>query len=254
MSCENMAETLVEHMQLQRVFRILAVDIPDKRVSERLESLDTKLTELYQTLLRDGVDAHNHQEAKRLEGLKATYVSERAKLHDQVASGRRVTKEALVQVFEKLGQPRSMGDVEDLIWEVNDSLDGGISWDEFKRAFVRCKYDKTCLEPSDLFHLTCFLMYDRECTGKVSMDDAMRILFLKHGNHMEDEMESLFGKRLKDGELILTLTFPQYFEAVERRRIDTVDSSTAAAKGRKRGSSKASIRTTAQPESQQQAA
>ncbi|CAK4869041.1 unnamed protein product [Aphanomyces euteiches] len=147
-----------------------------------------------------------------------------------------------------------MGDVEDLIWEVNDSLDGGISWDEFKRAFVRCKYDKTCLEPSDLFHLTCFLMYDRECTGKVSMDDAMRILFLKHGNHMEDEMESLFGKRLKDGELILTLTFPQYFEAVERRRIDTVDSLTAAAKGRKRGSSKASIRTTVQPESQQQAA
>ncbi|KAH9052520.1 hypothetical protein Ae201684P_001700 [Aphanomyces euteiches] len=238
-------------MQLQRVFRILAVDIPDKRLSERLESLDTKLTELYQTLLRDGVDAHNHQEAKRLEGLKATYVSERAKLHDQVASGRRVAKEALVQVFEKLGQPRSMGDVEDLIWEVNDSLDGGISWDEFKRAFVRCKYDKTCLEPSDLFHLTCFLMYDRECTGKVSMDDAMRILFLKHGNHMEDEMESLFGKRLKDGELILTLTFPQ---AVERRRIDTVDSLTAAAKGRKRGSSKASIRTTVQPESQQQAA
>ncbi|KAF0736706.1 hypothetical protein Ae201684_007153 [Aphanomyces euteiches] len=249
-----MAETLEEHMQLQRVFRILAVDIPDKRLSERLESLDTKLTELYQTLLRDGVDAHNHQEAKRLEGLKATYVSERAKLHDQVASGRRVAKEALVQVFEKLGQPRSMGDVEDLIWEVNDSLDGGISWDEFKRAFVRCKYDKTCLEPSDLFHLTCFLMYDRECTGKVSMDDAMRILFLKHGNHMEDEMESLFGKRLKDGELILTLTFPQYFEAVERRRIDTVDSLTAAAKGRKRGSSKASIRTTVQPESQQQAA
>ncbi|CAK4213884.1 unnamed protein product [Aphanomyces euteiches] len=246
-----MAETLEEHMQLQRVFRILAVDIPDKRLSERLESLDTKLTELYQTLLRDGVDAHNHQEAKRLEGLKATYVSERAKLHDQVASGRRVAKEALVQVFEKLGQPRSMGDVEDLIWEVNDSLDGGISWDEFKRAFVRCKYDKTCLEPSDLFHLTCFLMYDRECTGKVSMDDAMRILFLKHGNHMEDEMESLFGKRLKDGELILTLTFPQ---AVERRRIDTVDSLTAAAKGRKRGSSKASIRTTVQPESQQQAA
>jgi len=72
-----------------------------------------------------------------------------------------------VEVYEKLGLPHTKAQIQDIIWEVNDGLEGAITWDEYKKSFYRCKRDKTCLEPSDLFHLTCFLMYDRDCTGKV---------------------------------------------------------------------------------------
>ncbi|KAF0687194.1 Aste57867_21050 [Aphanomyces stellatus] len=223
-------ESLEEHILLQRVFRIFTIDIPEKRLARKLQVVESKLAELYQVSFSDGVDAKGHElnqrERKRLEELKEAYGKEKLKLRyaqDDMLTSRRVTKEALVDVFEKLGMPRPASDVDDLIWEVNDSLDGTVSWDEFKRSFVRCKHDKTCLEPTDLFHVTCFLMYDRECSGKVSTDDAMHMLFLKYGNHMEDEMEALFGKELKEDEFVMSLTFKQYVDALERRRIETID-------------------------------
>ncbi|KAF0744928.1 hypothetical protein AaE_008438 [Aphanomyces astaci] len=225
-------ESLEEHMQLQRVFRILTIDVPDKRLARKLQVVEAKLAELYHASLSDSVvdaktrDRH-HREGKRLEECKAAYLAERHKLHaggqDDWLATHRISKDVLVEVLERLGMPVSAAEVEDMVWEVNDGLDGAVSWDEYKRSFLRCKHDKTCLEPTLLFHITCFVMYDRDCSGKVSMDDAMHMLFLKYGNHMEAEMEALFGKRLRDDEFVMTLTFPQYVEALERRRIDQID-------------------------------
>ncbi|RHY09402.1 hypothetical protein DYB36_003082 [Aphanomyces astaci] len=211
-------ESLEEHMQLQRVFRILTIDVPDKRLARKLQVVEAKLAELYHASLSDSVvdaktrDRH-HRDGKRLEECKAAYLAERHKLHaggqDDWLATHRISKDVLAEVLERLGMPVSAAEVEDMVWEVNDGLDGAVSWDEYKRSFLRCKHDKTCLEPTLLFHITCFVMYDRDCSGKVSMDDAMHMLFLKYGNHMEAEMEALFGKRLRDDEFVMTLTFPQ---------------------------------------------
>ncbi|RHY53649.1 hypothetical protein DYB30_000371 [Aphanomyces astaci] len=183
-----------------------------------IQVVEAKLAELYHASLSDSVvdaktrDRH-HREGKRLEECKAAYLAERHKLHaggqDDWLATHRISKDVLVEVLERLGMPVSAAEVEDMVWEVNDGLDGAVSWDEYKRSFLRCKHDKTCLEPTLLFHITCFVMYDRDCSGKVSMDDAMHMLFLKYGNHMEAEMEALFGKRLRDDEFVMTLTFPQ---------------------------------------------
>ncbi|RHY21537.1 hypothetical protein DYB32_009785 [Aphanomyces invadans] len=229
MAATDTHETLEEHMQLQRVFRILTVDIPDKRLARKLQvdtiptrctnsrqrlcvqqAVEAKLAELYHgSLSNTSLDGNAHdrnpRETKRLEDIKAAYVAERNKLHGAAVAGRDV----LADVLERLGMPLSPNEVDDLVWEVNDGLDGAVSWDEYNRSFLRCKHDKTYLEPTLLFHMTCFIMYDRECTGKVSMDDAMHMLFLKYGNHMEAEMEALFGKQLRDDEFVLTLTFSQ---------------------------------------------
>ncbi|ETW01911.1 hypothetical protein, variant 1 [Aphanomyces invadans] len=217
MAATDTHETLEEHMQLQRVFRILTIDIPDKRLARKLQAVEAKLAELYHgSLSNTSLDGNAHdrnpRETKRLEDIKAAYVAERNKLHgtqDEWPTTHRITKDVLADVLERLGMPLSPNEVDDLVWEVNDGLDGAVSWDEYNRSFLRCKHDKTYLEPTLLFHMTCFIMYDRECTGKVSMDDAMHMLFLKYGNHMEAEMEALFGKQLRDDEFVLTLTFSQ---------------------------------------------
>ncbi|OQR83503.1 hypothetical protein ACHHYP_14603 [Achlya hypogyna] len=224
--------SLDENIQLHRVFRTLTVEIPEKRLTRKLLAIDAKIAEF-----RHGSAASRMSdvseacaaEIQRLEGKWASIHAERQRLRDvtlqdDVLFARSIDKTALFDVYERLGYPKTLSEIEDVIWEVNDGLNGTIAWDEYSRSFERCKADKTCLEPSDLFHLTCFLMYDRDCTGKVSMDDAMHILFLKHGNNMEDEMEALFGKSNSD-DYVATLSFQKYAEAVNKRRNDIIDNS-----------------------------
>ncbi|KDO26182.1 hypothetical protein SPRG_08544 [Saprolegnia parasitica CBS 223.65] len=216
--------TLDENIQLTRVFRTLTIEIPEKRLTRKLLSLESKMAELR----ANGSDA-NALEMKRLDAKWATTQSERQQLREvaqQDASlfARSIERTALFEVYEKLGYPKTMTEVEDLIWEVNDGLNGAISWNEYERSFERCKADKSCLEPSDLFYLTCFLMYDRDVNGKVSMDDAMHILFLKHGNNMEDEMTALFGKSHSD-DYINALSFRTFAQAIDRRRSEIIDHS-----------------------------
>jgi hypothetical protein len=87
--------------------------------------------------------------------------------------------QAVHEVYDRLGCifPHSRTSVEDLVWEIDDSLDGHISYEEFLRSYMRSRNDRTGLEPSEIFFLTCFLMYDKECVGTIAIDDAMRILY-----------------------------------------------------------------------------
>lgn len=47
-----------------------------------------------------------------------------------------------------------------MIWEVDDDLDGRISFDEFFNAYKRILLDQELLEPRKFYHLIEFLMYN----------------------------------------------------------------------------------------------
>ncbi|EQC36224.1 hypothetical protein SDRG_06331 [Saprolegnia diclina VS20] len=203
--------TLDENIQLTRVFRTLTIEIPEKRLTRKL--------------LRHRASARSYGVnaiARRMRSPSSCI--EVAQQDYASLFARAIERTALFEVYEKLGYPKTMSEVEDLMWEVNDGLNGAISWDEYERSFERCKADKSCLEPSDLFYLTCFLMYDRDVSGKVSMDDAMHILFLKHGNNMEDEMTALFGKSHSD-DYVSALPFRTFADAIDKRRSEIIDHS-----------------------------
>lgn len=90
---------------------------------------------------------------------------------------RTINATMLMEVFNtRLHHNQSRAQVDDVIWEVNDKLDGCITWDEYNRYYQRCKEDATGLEPMDFFYLVCFLMYDKDCTGELSIDEAMHML------------------------------------------------------------------------------
>ncbi len=46
-----------------------------------------------------------------------------------------------------------------MIWEIDENLDGKINYYEFELMYKRCIYDKTGLEPRNLFNLVMFLMF-----------------------------------------------------------------------------------------------
>ena len=74
-----------------------------------------------------------------------------------------------------------------MIWEVDEDLDGCVSWDEMRLMFQRNIRDTTGLEPSQLFNVVMFLIFDLDEDGMVSVDETMELLYARYGRHkMED--------------------------------------------------------------------
>ena len=108
-------------------------------------------------------------------------------------------------------------EIEDMIWEVDENLDGCVDWEEFQLMFHRNIKDTTGLEPHQLFNVVQFMMYDKDCGGEVSVDETMHMLYSRYGREgLDSEMRNLFGDSLSaTGDA--RLTFEQYLAAVERK-------------------------------------
>jgi len=74
------------------------------------------------------------------------------------------------------------GLVADLLWEVDDDLDGKLSYDDFVDAFYRSRKDSTGFEPRRFFFMVEFFLMDRNLSGEVTLDDAMSAIFQRYGS------------------------------------------------------------------------
>jgi hypothetical protein len=63
--------------------------------------------------------------------------------------------------------------------KIDDDLDQCLDWKEFRLMFTRNIVDKTGLEPSKMFFLTQFLIYDHNENGRVSVDETMNMLYAR---------------------------------------------------------------------------
>lgn len=215
-----------EQVQLRRIFRLLAFETPLRRLELKLEKMAEKPQE--QRLRKRHLPLENNLKRDR-------YMKEKLKclatLQDEVNLGRelvsakyQITTKALVIIYKQLGYPVSgqeKGRLVEVIWQVNDNLDGAICFDEFVNSYVRSRNDRSGLEPSELFFLTCFLMFDKECCGRISLDDAMGILYLKYGESVEREMDIHFGKLVTKG--AHSVAFVEFHEATMKRLGELID-------------------------------
>eukprot|EP00920_Eleutheroschizon_duboscqi_P038117 GHVT01091152.1.p1 GENE.GHVT01091152.1~~GHVT01091152.1.p1 ORF type:complete len:311 (+),score=86.86 GHVT01091152.1:80-934(+) len=109
----------------------------------------------------------------------------------------------LFEVFNRLEHKATKAEVEDMIWEADDNLDGRVSWDEILILYRRCINDKTGFEPRQLFTLVQFLMYDSDFTGRITVEQTLQILFVRCGRELLDqEIRAIFGddERAANGE------------------------------------------------------
>ena len=130
---------------------------------------------------------------------------------------KRIHPRDLLTALEFLGKATSKKEVEDMLWEVDEDIDGAVSWVEFELMFRRNITDKTGLEPCQLFSVVQFLMYDKDFTGMVSLDQTMHMLYNRYGkDRLEAEMKALFGDSItSDGNA--KLSFLNYLSAVKAR-------------------------------------
>ena len=81
----------------------------------------------------------------------------------------------LQQALAFLGKHTEKKEIDDMIWEVDENLDGCVDWTEFSLMFRRNITDKSGLEPTQLFNVVQFLMYDKDFSGEVSVVSPRRV-------------------------------------------------------------------------------
>jgi len=143
--------------------------------------------------------------------------------------------------LKSLGKRVSKREVQNMMWEVDEKLDGVIDWDEFHLNFERNIRDSSGLEPANFYHMIQFMIYDRDNNGMVSIDETMNMLYARVGREkMEATITKLFGG--DDGAPIKEvghqggeIDFKRYWEVVVREhQKNFTDSVIAEKKQRKK--------------------
>ena len=131
---------------------------------------------------------------------------------------RKVSPVDLRSALSALGKSCSKREIADMIWEVDENLDGCVDWEEFLTMFERNIMDTSGLEPFQLFNVVQFMMYDKDNSGNVTVDETMHMLYARYGKaHLEKQMKQLFGEDLKTADGDGELSFEEYLKAVSMR-------------------------------------
>ena len=100
-----------------------------------------------------------------------------------------------------------------IIKEFDENLDGYISEVEFEKLYKRCIIDEREQEPKKLYYLIQFLMYDKEENRKITEEDTLELLYIRHSDKNFDKaIEDVFGKEPKN----VTLNFDEYAERMHK--------------------------------------
>ncbi|CAM9382766.1 unnamed protein product [Phaeothamnion confervicola] len=147
----------------------------------------------------------------------------------QANPNKRIRAIDVLENMKYLGKACGKKEVADMIWEVDEDLDGCVDWAEFRLMFHRNINDKTGLEPSKLHNMIQFMIYDVDSSGRVSVDETMNMLYARYGRvRMEAKLKELFGEEMREtGTQGGEINFLQYLEAVERTQLQTFLNSTA---------------------------
>jgi Ca2+-binding EF-hand superfamily protein len=165
-------------------------------------------------------DEHTEVELNTAAFLKAKEqirtIEEKLKKADVV--DRHIKVEDVDAVLRKLGCPRTQKEIEFVIWEIDENLDGEVDWEEFQLTYYRNVSDQSGTEPCGFFSILEFLTFDDSNKGYIVEDNCMEILFARYGSEkLEKELQFLFGSQLRSAGGDGTLTLSGYLAAILSR-------------------------------------
>lgn len=237
-----------ELKELKRVYEKLCFFAEKAQVMERLSTIRESIAEYNQPLtgsLRQRVTflspssstnrktLADPEREKKLQELQKEKSEFEKKLSDILSrSVQHIRPQDTAAALEALGKKANKREVQNMMWEVDEKLDGVIDWDEFLLNFERNVRDSLGLEPASFYHMVQFMIYDHDNNGLVSIDETMNMLYARVGREqMETIITKLFGG--DDGAPIKEMghqggeiDFERYWEVVvreHRRRFQESD-------------------------------
>jgi len=215
--------TSQEEQQLRRVYDLLCDYHARSHLKREYAQREEKLTAVSVKKPRPGVTEDMGQAAE------ITKLTEEMSLLDTdirrlaEREDRKIRLADLGEALRALGKKCSKKELLDMIWEVDENLDGCVDWDEFRLMFMRNITDRSGLEPSKLYNMVQFMIFDQNENGKVSVDETMKMLYERYGRQrMEAKLRGLFGSNMQEtGRGGGEIDFFQYLEAVERTQYQT---------------------------------
>jgi Ca2+-binding EF-hand superfamily protein len=105
---------------------------------------------------------------------------------------KRFSKKALRKVIRTLCEEFAKDELEGMIWEADDNLDGYVSEKEFINMYKKCISDEKEEEAKKLFYLIQFLMYDKDEKHKITIEDTLEILCARYPNNVDQVIDSIF--------------------------------------------------------------
>jgi len=121
------------------------------------------------------------KEAQELESLRRAF-----KRMDKNGDGK-VDAAELMAELDFLCHKVKRDEAELMIWEVDDDADQCVDWEEFRTMFYRTRDDDTGCEPRKLFNVVEFLMYDKNISGSIDLDETVTLLYQRYGKEPVDE-------------------------------------------------------------------
>mmetsp|Transcript_4714 Transcript_4714/g.6068 ORF Transcript_4714/g.6068 Transcript_4714/m.6068 type:complete len:225 (+) Transcript_4714:32-706(+) len=162
---------------------------------------------------------------------RATNPDQEAELRDQLAvvnaQKSKISSLDLSEMLRSLGRPSTKRYIWDMIWEADEDIEGSIAYEDIKLVFQRNISDRTGLEPSKLYNLVQFMIFDSNENGKVSVDETMAFLHARYGREgLEFKLKELFGRDMvESGTEGGEIDFLTYLEAVNRAQIRMYENS-----------------------------
>ena len=111
---------------------------------------------------------------------------------------KKFSQKALRKIIRKLCNEFAKDELDNMIWEVDENLDGYISEDEFENMYKKCITDENEEESKKLFYLTQFLMYDKDQKHEITVEDTLEILCARHQNNVDQALDAIFDIEIVD--------------------------------------------------------
>ncbi len=223
--------TTKELKELRRVYEELCYFADKAPKKERLKEIYDELTEIRRP--GDGYSSHTQQDTTVL---VAKLEEEQKQLQDEVVKiearpDQYIRAQDTGIAMKLLGKRMTKREIHDMMWEVDEKIDGVIDWEEFRLMFERNVRDSSGLEPASFYHMVQFMIYDRDGNRKVSIDETMNMLYARLGRaKMQTTITKLFGGEngapiVEVGQQGGEIDFEHYWNVSENEQMKMFESS-----------------------------
>jgi len=148
---KSMAITVQEEKEVHRVFELLCDYAVKQKLKDEIKDLNNWVTAQRNKTHSENHDDQINASVQRIDELQR-------ELHAiDTKPDRKMSCNDIMEILKKLQHKMNRKQVEEMIWEVDENLDGCLDWNEFRLMFNRNLTDRTGLEPCGMVSFLIFL-------------------------------------------------------------------------------------------------